>query len=178
MHPSRRIEIRNRLVELYKQYIDVGERVFPSRPNPLFFDELPAVLVYFSREQVDTPDSEPRYFIRRLEVNTDIIYFGNPTAVDDFLDSRAYEAEAAINADRYLGLSEWFRESRLLSTIPVEIQREGDQNIASIRLVHEFTYETETFSGVTIDEFLRFNAKYKNENGIQIAEDNVTIRSA
>lgn len=181
-HPARRIAIRNRLIELYKEHVDVGKRVFPSRPNPIFFEELPCVLVYFIREQVDAPSSEPRYFTRRLQVNTDIIYQGKPTSVDDFLDSRAFEAEAAVNLDRYLGFTgeadPWFRESKLMSTIPVEIQREGNQNIASVRLTHEFEYETATFSRADLDEFLRFNVEYNNPEGEELAEDSVTIREA
>ena len=184
----RRTLIRERIVELYKKFIDVKERVYPSRPDPIFLTEQPVVLVYFENEPNDDKDSEPRYENRILTVHSDIIVYEMPAEeTERFLDSRAFEAEAAWTADRYLApspfqeLGKWLRNTRLTDTVPVNVDGGGDRIFKSLRLVHTVEYETPAFihdptsENDAITEFLRFKAEYETTDGAK-AKDQVTIR--
>jgi hypothetical protein len=178
--PHKRIEIRNKLVELFKQYLDVGGRVYASRPRPIWLKELPVVLIYFTRETADHMNREPRRYRRILTLNTHTVMHGHDLDdfdIDRFLDERAHEVEAIIDANRYLGL-DYVHDSRLVETIPTIVTDEGDQPYASIVVTHEIEYETEAVEVGQLDEFLRFDTDYQNQEGQQLARDEVKIRDA
>jgi len=69
----RRNEIRGKLTALLKAGVDVGQRVFPERFDPLFIPEMPCICYYFENEPVDDDKARPIRKKRRLTVNIDII---------------------------------------------------------------------------------------------------------
>ena len=188
MADHRRTLIKNRIVTLYKEYVDIGDRVFASRPDPLFLTELPTLLVYFEGEEIDDQVTEPRYNNRVMTVHSDVIVYEMPIdQVERFLDERAFEMEAAWTANRYLApaphaeLGKWLRETKLVGCTPVNVDGGGDRIFKSLRLINTVEYETEAFihdptaENDALTEFLRFKANYETTDGAE-AEDQVTIR--
>lgn len=178
IQPSPRIVIRNKAKELLKENVDVAERVFCSRPKPLFLTELPACLIYFTNEEADDGDTRPREYEKKLMLVTEVVHrleSVRDNALDDFLDSRAWEIEQTFFADRFMGLKGLVNDITLKSTEALNIQIEGDADIASERLVWEIQYYQEAFNNGELDEFLKFITEYKPTNNAD-AEDNVTIR--
>lgn len=183
-HPRRCI--RHRIRDLLRQYVDVGGRVFMSRPDPLFLTELPCLLVYMSEEPADGKSSEPRYYTRKLQINVDILHSDRPNIVgdednelDDFLDSRAFEVEWALLHERYLGLvdKEWLHDVNLINTSAVEMIFDGEQAVHALRQTFEVLYETIALTDTTLDEFLRFQSKYRIASDVE-ETDLVQIRSS
>lgn len=176
--PHKRKKIRAYVVGQLKQHVDVGERVEASRARPIWQDEeSPIVLVYFRDETADHQQSAPRIYKRTLNLHVDIIFREGMNAIDDFLDSRAFEVEYALLHDRTFG--GLVHDCSLTGTAPTEINAEGDSRQGLLRLEFAILYETVDPQGTpTLDEFLKFNTNYENEQGQKLAEDNVVIRTA
>jgi len=170
-----RSNVRARAVELLKQFVDVGQRVYASRPEPIWeTQELPLVLVYFTEEPAEHRDRRPRYYMRMLTLNVDIISNTGLVELDTFLDDRAYEAELAMLHDETLALP-FVHDVILLGTRPVVYDYESASNKAIIQVRFQVEYETEVFTQATIEEFLRFQNKIETTDGAE-SEDLVTIR--
>lgn len=184
--PHRRRVIRHRVRDLLKQYVDVGQKVYMSRPHPIWISQLPCILAYMAEEPADGKSSEPRYFMRDLHMNIDILHMDRPNIagdedneLDDFLDSRAFEVEWALLHERWLGLGEdaqWLHDVNLVNTTAVEMIFEGDQTVQALRQTFQFRYETIALPHITLDEFLKFQAKYRVGDDVE-ETDFVTIRS-
>jgi len=179
--PHLRILIRNRVRQLLKEGVKINERVYCSRPLPVFTDELPVCLIYFTNEDAEHKNTAPRVYTRKLTLVTEVLHnigeTERETGLDDYLDSRAFEIEYALGSDRYLGLPEVVQDTILVRTEPINLGFEGDRTCASVRLFWEITYVTSFNYQGSLDEFLKFNTKYNLENGAK-AEDMVTIRTA
>lgn len=179
-HP-RRI-IRNAVKALLKENTDLAGRWFCTRPHPLFVNETPCGLIYFPDEENETKDTNPKTYYRRLMLTTEVQIRQETkieNTVDDYLDSRAFEIEAAMMHRRFLGLNDKIsiNDVTLIRTQCVQINYEGDADIASIRLFWEITYQTDSWNQTNLDEFLRFNSEYIGQIGDgATAEDHVTIR--
>lgn len=185
--PHRRRIIRHRVRQLIRQWVDVAsDKVFISRPNPVFVNEVPCILIYFTEEPSDNKTSAPKRYVRDLNLVVEIMHRDRENItddedfeLDDFLDSRAYEVEFAILHERYLGLDpeeyEWLHEVDLTSTMPATLVFEGDQRVAALRVVFSVKYETDYDESIRLDEFLKFTSKYETTIGAE-AEDRVTIR--
>lgn len=178
--PHLRKLIRNRVRELLKSGVMINERVYCSRPLPIFLDELPICLVYFTNEDAEHKNTAPRSYTRKLTLVVEVLHnigeTERETGMDDFLDSRAFEIEFALCEDRFLGLPGIVQDTVMLRTEPINLGFEGNMTCASIRTFWEITYVSDfNYQGI-LDEFLRFNTKYNSLNGAQ-AEDMVTIRT-
>jgi len=177
--PHPRIIIRNWIKELLKMNTDLGERWFNSRPNPIFLQELPCGLIYFTDEPADHENTAPRNYRRDLSLVTEVINrmeSERENVLDDWLDSRAYEIENAMLADRFLGMKGFIQDTVLVRSEPTTIESEGDANIGSVRIFWNVIYRVDAGYTGKLDEFLKFENKIEGTSG-EDAEDNVTIRS-
>jgi len=180
LQPHPRIVIRNFIKELLKVNTDIGGRWYTSRPHPIFLDELPCGLVYFTDETEDHEQTAPRSYKRSLNLTTEVLHrmkSERENAIDDFLDSRAFEVEQTLFADKFLGMPGIVEDVIFIRTQPATIEDEGDTDIASIRLFWNIIYRSDAFNQNKLDEFLRFiNTININGEGTQNIVDNVTIR--
>lgn len=180
IQPHARIAIRNAVKELLKDNTDLAGRWFCSRPKAVFVNELPCGLIYFTEEPADHQNTVPRSYKRSLNLITEVVHrleSERDNALDDFLDSRAFEIEAAMMNDRYLGLTGIVEDTVLSRTEVMNIEITGDQDIASLRIFWEITYRTDAFHGGDLNEFLRFITDYEATDGAT-ARDEVTIRNS
>lgn len=178
--PHPRIAIRNWIKELLKANTDLGGRWYASRPNPAFLEELPCGLVYFSDEPADHEKTAPRTYRKDLAIVTEVMHrvdSERENEMDDWLDSRAFEIEGAMLADRFLGMKGLIQDTILTRTQPVTIEDDGDNDIGSIRLFWTITYRADFGDTLKLDEFLKF---YNEINGTlgENSVDHVTIREA
>lgn len=185
--PHRRRIIRHQVRQLIRQWVDIAtDKVFISRPNPVFVNEVPCILIYFTEEPVDKKNSAPTRYVRDLNLVVEVMFRDRMNItededheIDDFLDSRAFEIEFALLHERYLGFDpeeySWLHDVDLGTTIPATLVFEGDQRIAALRVMFNIKYETEYDESIRIDEFLNFTSKYETTIGAE-AEDRVTIR--
>lgn len=181
LQPHVRIAIRSWIKELLKVNTDLGGRWFASRPNPMYFNEIPCGLIYFSDESADHRGTAPRNYQRTLSLTTEVLRkmdTERDNALDDWLDSRAFEIEQAMLSDRFLGLPGIVEDTVFTRSQPVTIESENtDQDIASIRLFFDVVYRTDVINNRKLDEFLTFLNTIKSVDGAE-AEDDVTIREA
>jgi len=181
LQPHVRIAIRNWIKELMKVNTDLGGRWFASRPNPVYFNEVPCGLIYFSDQGSDHENTAPRNYKHTLALTIEVMHnmdSERDNALDDWLDSRAWEVEVAMLSDRFLGLPGIIEDTVLSRTQPVTIESEGSaQDIGSIRLFFDITYRCDYQNNAKLDEFLKFVNKLETKDGAE-AEDIVTIRSA
>lgn len=180
IQPHVRIVIRNAVKVLLKDNTDLGGRWFCSRPKPVFLNELPAGLIYFTEEDADHQNIVPRNYKRDLTLITEVVHRLDSVrddALDDFLDSRSFEIEAAMFHDRYLGLDGIVEDTVLSRTETLNIEASGDMDIASLRIFWTITYRTDAFYSGRLDEFLRFITDYETVQGAT-ARDEVTIRTS
>ena len=173
--PHPRIDIRYKVRDRMLQYVDIGGRVFCSRPNPAWLSQVPLLLLYFSDEESDDKKTSPRIYTKTLNLIFEVLQRQENT-VDDYLDSRAFEIEHAMELEpRFFGL-EFVNDIRQRRTIPTTITSEGNENVASLKVHFEVEYIFEPFSTITLDEFLTFKNTIQTTEGAE-AIDDVTIRS-
>lgn len=180
LQPHARIVIRNAVKELLKDNTDLGGRWFCSRPKAVFVNELPCGLIYFTEEDADHQNIVPRNYKRTLNLLTEVVHrleSERDNALDDFLDSRAFEIEAAMFHDRYLGLEGLVEDTVLSRTEVMNIEISGDEDIASLRIFWQITYRTDAFYGGDLNEFLKFTSDY-NTTDAATARDEITIRNS
>lgn len=178
IQPHPRIIIRKYVNELLKVNTDLGGKWFCSRPNPLFLDQVPCGLVYYSDEQADHEKTVPRNYRKDLSLVTEVMLrmkSERDSAAEDWLDSRAYEIEYAICADRFLGLRGLVQDAVLTRTQPVTIETDGDTDIDAVRLFWTVIYRQDLTNISVLEEFLKFTNKINGTNSEQ-SEDRVTIR--
>lgn len=173
----KRIDIRKYILSNLKlnNIVDVGGRIYMSRVRPEFLTELPCTCVYFVSEPADHQKSGPRIYQRELVIHVDTIYQEDSPEVDNFLDARAYEIEAVMLKDREMG--GLVHEVNLTETRPVNVNYEGENRYAAIRQVFTVEYETEIpIDTNSFNEFLSYTADWRTKDGIELANDIVTIR--
>lgn len=182
-HPRR--AIREKVKSLMKENTDLAGRWFCSRPKPAFVVEIPCGLIYFTDENADHENTAPRTYKRECMLVTEVLLQGETereNSADDFLDSRAFEIEAAMLHDRFLGFGHDgpVEDVQLVRTQPTVIKYEGEVDIESIRIFWKIDYRTDAWTDSQLDEFLRFIAEHDSRVGDSIAsaEDHVTIREA
>lgn len=101
----KRAQIRRYITAALKESVDVGGKVYSCRPDPVFLEELPCVLVYYSDEGAETFIGD-RYnqktIERKLRVNVDIwsdqqlnpdVDFRANEDGEDFLDYLGWQVE-------------------------------------------------------------------------------------
>ncbi len=161
IQPHGRIAIRRAVAELMVQAVDLPEdKWFISRPNALFVEETPCGLIYFTEETAEDNESAPRYYTRNLNLVIDLLQYADSEAeynVEEWLDSRAYEVEAAFSADRQLGLPKLVQDSKLQQTELVNVPEDsGNKKVSAVRLLWLVEYVMPDYGSVSLEEFLRF----------------------
>lgn len=190
VQPHGRILIRKRVKELMAQKVDIApQKMFFSKPHPKFVEQLPCLLIYFTDESEDHQNIVPRNYKResllvtevQIETNASLDSFLefdgtiNENWEDIYLDSRAYEIERALGADRFLGLNNLVNDVTLVREQPLDISYMGEVNVSAMRIFWNITWRDQIFDTQTLDEFLRFDADYNLQNGAKASEE-VTIR--
>jgi hypothetical protein len=163
-----RTDIRVAVVTKLKAFIDSGlrEKLYLSRPDPLFLPELPAILVYYKNEDTKVivgAENFPKLYERILSLTIDIIIEGAEDP-DTALDRIAAQIEACFYDDPTFG--DLCYGCRLFNTVPVSIEAEGDRSIECQRLTWQITYESKAYLDRRINEFLEFHADIYNP-GVQ-----------
>lgn len=172
--PHLRIAIRYKVKDLMMQFVDIGGRVFCSRPNAAWLSQVPLLLIYFSDEESDDKKSSPKIYTKTVNLIFEILQ-RQENDVDDYLDSRAFEVEHAMEIPKCLDL-ECVQDVTQRRTIPTTIADEGNENVASLKVHFEVEYLFEPFSNITLDEFLTFKSKIMTVGGAESTDD-VIIRS-
>jgi hypothetical protein len=159
--------IRDRVVDLLKtglpvlgtdpqQYmaLDVNQRVFPSRPDPIFDSEYPLALVYFQSENVREMTTARDVIYRVLELNVDLVHMVRDD-IDDELDRLAWQTEVILLADHTMALDQvnWIE---LRTSLPYQQDVDGEQRRAVTRLTFAVDFWTEMHMPGTLNEFLSF----------------------
>lgn len=182
--PHPRIIIRNRVKHILKLNTDLsrndgeGNKIgqwFCSRPKPIFYTETPCGLIYFTNEPADHRKTAPRNYLRKLALSTEVTMVASSereNAIDDWLDSRAFEIEHTLGGDRFLGLKGLVSDVELTRTEPVDVVVDGNIDISAIRLHWDISYQTDLYFEGKLDEFLRYTVLWKDPD----AADAVTIR--
>jgi len=177
--PHPRKIIRAWIKALMEVNVDIT-KWFCSRPNPVFLEEMPCGMIYFVDEPADHQGVVPRNYLKQLSIVIEVMReldSERPNALDDWLDSRAYEIEFAMLSDRFLGeLKGCVEDVVLVRTQPVAIEWEGHNDAGSVRLFFNINYRSGYFTNGELEEWLRFNLKMETPEGAE-TEDDVTIRT-
>lgn len=180
--PHCRIAIRRWVKALMKANVDINvKNWFLSRPDPVFDREAPIGFIYMNDEPADHQGTAPRNYLRSTQIVIQIARRMNsetPEAMDDWLDSRAYEIEKAMLTDRFLGQRNFIQDTILTSTQPTKIHLgDADSDHASIGLF--FTIEWRdgfSINETKLDEFFTYLNTIEGTEG-ENAQDDVTIRT-
>ena len=158
MHPRKRI--RDAVVaRLVDANAEVGDRVFPSRFNPLWEPELPAILVYFRDEKADVFSGAPRRLRRTVPLVVEIIAHAGP-ALDDEFDAIALDVEKALNADSEgTGSLDGTANDCLYTGTEFSASDEGKVPMGMARLLFDVDYVMDESDTVVPDEFLKANVR-------------------
>lgn len=165
MHQRR--QIRERVIELLRDGIpvlgsdpaqtmklDVGGRIYASRPEPVFDTEYPMSLVYFASESIREVSKARDTIFRQVEINVDLVHTLREK-LDDALDRLAWQAEIILLADHTLGI-DWVNWCELTSVTPYQQNVDGEQSRGVTRNTYTVDYWTEAHMPGTLDEFLSF----------------------
>lgn len=140
VQPHFRTAIRERLKELLLGVVDVGDKIYLSRPNAVWFNEVPCCLIYNEGEENDTKDREPRKYDRTMSVNIHFLCaFDHELDADKWLDARAFEVESVLANHRELDLI-FVQDTTLVRTLPSSVTGDGEQDVETLRLVIEVLY--------------------------------------
>lgn len=155
-----------------KMKLDVGGRIFASRPSPIFDTEVPCALVYFQTESCQT-NAGRNIQDRVASINIDLLQELRE-GLDDELDRLAWQTEIILLSDHTLGL-DFVNFIELSSTTPYQDNIDGEQYRGITRLTFDVAYWTEVYSPGTLDEFLSFGKEIKTTDGA-ISKINRKIR--
>jgi len=182
VHP--RSALRRYLVDLLKDTVDVGGRVFPNRPSPVFISEVPCVLVHFSTEPTDVIVGDmysPKEYQANARVNIDFLTDEviNPDAepnenerTEDRLDFLSHQARQAIfddwtlakrlpgfdgnNPKTWTGLS---LGMRLVSADPYNMDVDSERRVAAQRDQFEIPYQFSAYKDYRFKDFKEYKAE-------------------
>jgi hypothetical protein len=175
--PHLRIQIRRRVSDRLKATVDVGGRVFTERPEPVFEGEMPVALVYYTNEAIVAVNAAQDTYDRRLTMNVDLLHKVRQ-GIDDFLDRLAWQVEQTMLEDTTLGDLDGVDNVKLVSSVPLDPDADGEQVAGLTRLTFEIDYHSYVYVPNATDEFLNFGEKIDAPIGDGATiEFNQTIRS-
>ncbi len=186
--PHCRIVIRRWIKELMIVNTDINrDNWHLSRPDPVFLEESGSGFIYFNDEPADHQGTAPRNYLRTTQIviqPTRRMDSERPQALEDWLDSRAFEIEGSMLADRFLGQKallgkkNFIEDTVLVRTQPAEIIIDGaDSHHSSIGLFFNIMWRSAYATTATLEEFLSFINDIQGTEG-EDAIDNVTIRTS
>lgn len=197
IQPHLRIIIRKRVKELIKFHCDVNGKVFLSRPNNIFLNEVPCCLIYFVDDSAEKPNTNvPRKYDRNLELNIHFLNRWNNREeleiVDDWFDSRELETIYSMEIDfsesaDWLGL-DFIENCYLVRSKPLTLDGSGEVNVESNLIIYSVEYnECLNFLEPSVfNDFKKLYAKYFTveidpgsdpEEKKLLAEDHINIES-
>lgn len=177
-----RSQIRHYIINLLREEVDVGGRVFACRPtSPIFLEELPSICVYFGIEENETWIGEtfyPKEYRRHLPVAItiaaeDILEEQDTLNVsnrgDDYIDWLGLNVERVLAYDyqlarrlpdfdadkKFQGLT---NGSKLDSTVPYEVETDTDRRIIGQTLRYIYPYITPVYLDLRLPDFKSFYA--------------------
>ena len=185
---SNKAQIRRYMVEMLKQGVDVGGRVFVSRgPSPVFLEELPVVLVSLSGENVETVTggiNNPTEVISII--NTDIavvvedIPNGNNVNVsqhgEDLLDYLTDQVLMCFAADRRMqnllqneesGLTHGFR---FLGMETYDVDTQGERKIIATDIKLGIPFQRHLYPDTRLKDWKTYHADI-----IRVGSDEHTV---
>lgn len=134
-----RKQIRDRVATLVTGLTTTGSNVYKMRRYALDDAKLPALCIYTMDESSALITIGSRTLRRGVNVAVHAFAKGSSTTVSDTIDNICVEVEEAIAADFFLnGLA----KSCVLSSTEIDINVEGQESIASARLVYSVEYIT------------------------------------
>lgn len=178
---AKRAQIRRYITAMLRASVDVGERVFSCRPDPVFITEVPCLLVYYSDEGVLNYVGDKynqKITERLLTVNVDV---WSDQVIDpdtdprkneggeDRLDWLAYQVELAFWEDQklakrlpaynantnYQGLA---LGTTLLSVEPDEVSTDGNTRLLVQRMAFQVNYDLEAYQDKKYNSFEEYKA--------------------
>jgi hypothetical protein len=173
MHPRK--NIRHKAVELLKAGVDVGDRVYPQRPDPVFETEYPLVFTYFINDGVDAVNNAQDTYDRRITLNVDVVHDVRKD-IDDILDGLAWEAFVALLQDTRWG--DLIKNIKLIGETPYQNNIDGEQYRGVTRMQFEIEYDMQVYVPNATDEFKKFGKEIDAPIGDgAVAEIDQTIRT-
>lgn len=171
-----RTQIRNYVVEMLKATVDVGNKVFPNRPSPLFLNQAPCVLVYFGNEAVEI-ESGDRYcaheYERTMSLKIDILSLED----EDHLDYLGGQIEEAFGVDWFLGkrLAEYSTSNRiglsrgvtLASVTPYSVDTSSENTIYGQTLTMNVPYIFDNYSNEKLVPWEEYYFEIRRTDGVE-----------
>lgn len=179
--PHFRTVIRYRVAELVRQYCSIAsEKVFVSRPNKAWLSETPCSLVYFTNEEFDDKERNPRIYTRSMDVNVKFLAtFDKESDPDTWMDSRCFEFETALARHRFLDLP-FVKNTTIRRENPTTISSDegADQDVESLNIlvVVEYDDDLSQLCLVNEEEFLRM--KFDIKIGDNTISQTTNVREA
>jgi hypothetical protein len=134
-----RQQIRDRIATLAAGVSGFSTSVYKMRKYALDDAKLPAILVYTNDESSSLITVGARTLRRVINVSVEVMAKGSSTSIHDTVDGYCVSLEEAIAADFTLnGLA----KSCILTATETDVNIEGEQAIASARLIYAVEYIT------------------------------------
>lgn len=181
---SQRAKIRAYLETMLKAGVDVGNRVFFARVEPLMMEEIPAVVFSFGGEEVsiDNGDNyQPTEYIRTLKMEV----FVQTQNGFDHLDYLGAQVEKTISDDHMLAKSlpgytpENFNSLcsgiSLQSVNPYMVNKEGETPMYGQALTFNVPYRDDLFASKKYDNFDSFEFDIQDAAGVTVIAGEVDL---
>ena len=183
MKPER-TKIRHYVSNMLKGKVDVGDKIFTSRPSPVFISEVPCVLIYFQEETnkiIRGDKHNPHEYERDLKLCVDVLVAENidPDAdvnesldTEDRLDFLGAQVEHRLGDDWTLsqdlpGYNPNDSESDYLSlgiahegTSSYNIDVSAERRISAQRATYSVPYITEAYANKKYSTFEEYKADF------------------
>jgi len=164
---SKRQKIREAIATiLVAAATPAANRVYENRARPLwdktFFSQLPAILIYTTREGLELFSVAPREYKRTLEVAIEVVASGD-SEVDDTLDTITAQIEAALNINILPDPDAPecpLNDDMVLTSIELMLKDEGQGIAGSARLLYDVIYYAQAPEAVALDNFDKLATEY------------------
>lgn len=194
-----RSKIRHYLINLLKDEVDVGGRVFANRTeSPFVQEELPAICVTFTNEPAKVIVGSsylPKEYEKALGVTiSGVVEEGNVPGVEldtgdageDYLDWLMGQAEEAINADKRLSKRlEGYNPATnregltfgavLVNTVTYDVDTKSEKRLIAQDKTFIFPYNTKAYSNIRLNDFLTYYAAIVRVGSTEETVDRVLI---
>ena len=194
-----RADVRAYVVALLKTSIaEVEERVYASRPSPLFIEELPCICVFFDGEVTEIITGD-QYHVKEYQRNAQLVVcivaegYRTPgdeseggQLGDDFLDYLGFSVEQAFFDDRHFArmLPDFDPNTnfhgltlgqRLVSVTPYEVDTDSDVRLLAQDMHWLLPYRTRGYVDKTYEDFEEYKTEIVRVGSTPTTPDRVLI---
>lgn len=157
--------IRDAVVARLLSHTAAGTRVFVEDRRSVRTGELPAIVVFSTKEISDHEGTAARELKRDMDLVIEAYAAETAgTKAADARDNLALEIETVMHADPYLG---GVAGDSFLSETELQVDEVGDRLIAAAALTYAITYHTLAPEAPTdLDDFERVQATHKIKGGV------------